>query len=278
MDYDWEYYLEDFREEKAKGRSGRQERSGINALTYRLPDNRRKQIRNLIGGMLWNYRQQGNRLHNLMIEELVKAHAEYCRQLSADEAAKRRHNALVYRYMMKTALHNKAVAARLGVALRTVHNDIAQAVGELTVLCFGIPVASDNPATYEAAVRSLLRHYQLIKCVNGADEPLEWASWQREREDCQRITGEAVSCLENLVGIYEDFVAESIWPEMQRRPLEVVKALYIDRGRTTAEIEAQLGISKRTVYADVNKITERFGMLAACIAEGEMQDVQHEQR
>lgn len=51
--------------------------------------------------------------------------------------------------MMNTALHNRAVAVKMGVSKDTVQNDIRMAVNEMLVLCFGLPAARSNPKTYQ---------------------------------------------------------------------------------------------------------------------------------
>lgn len=259
MDYDWKYYLEDLKAGKKKVLPDNRERAAAGLLLYRLTGDKRRQIRGLVKNMLEDYRRQDG-MQNEMIEELMKAHARYCQMPSAGEGAKRRHNTVVYRYMMKTALHNRAVAVKTGVSRETVYSDINRATDEMAVICFGSPAASDDPATWLAGVRSLLRNYRLIKHTERVQGEVRWRNWQQDREEGRRITSDLLCCFEKVLWMYEDFTAGSSCPEIQGRRLEVVKGVYFN-GISIPAIAAEHCISEETAYTDINTMIERLSEL-----------------
>lgn len=161
MDYDWKYFMDGLKADRAGMDIDSEDRLAARAVMYRMDKDWQRRAKKRIRDMLSDYRQQC-RDRNLLVEELVKAHAGYCRLLPDVEMAKRRHNSLVYRYMMKTALHNRAVAVKMGVSKDTVQNDISMAVNEMLVLCFGLPAASSSPKTYQDGVKELLHNYLLV--------------------------------------------------------------------------------------------------------------------
>ncbi len=264
MDYDWKYFTEDLK----AGSSGmyRNHAGGLAAksVMYRMETEKRNHAAKLVRGMLADYRQECGAGH-MLVGELVKVHAEYCRLLPDDEMAKRRHNSLVYRYMMKTALHNRAVAVKMGVCKDTVQNDIRMAVNEMLVLCFGLPAAGSSPKTYQNGVKELLHNYLLINRAGSIHNAMPWETWQKEREKCQRVTARAVRCLNNAVRLYEKFIDGSTYPDMQQRPLEIMREIYF-KGSSIAAMAEEWHMSKETVYADIKKVTGRLAELVEIMA------------
>lgn len=264
MDYDWKYFVDGLTADRAGMDIDHGDRLAARAVMYRMDKDRQRQAKECIRGMLADYRQQC-RNGNLLVEELVKNHAEYCRLLPDGEMAKRRHNSLVYRYMMNTALHNRAVAVKMGVSKDTVQNDIRMAVNEMLVLCFGLPAARSNPKTYQNGVKELLHNYLLINRAGSIHNAMPWETWQKEREKCQRVTARAVRCLNNAVRLYEKFIDGSTYPDMQQRPLEIMREIYF-KGSSIAAMAEEWHMSKETVYADIKKMTGRLAELVELMA------------
>ncbi len=94
---------------------------------------------------------------------------------------------------------------------------------------------------------------------------MPWENWQKEREKCQRMTARVVRCLDNAVKLYERFIAGSTYPDMQQRPLEIVREIYF-KGSSIADIAVEWQISKDTVYADIKKMTGRLTELIEAMA------------
>lgn len=263
MDYDWKYFLEDLKKGKVQGLQAAEGRAAAGDMFYRLPENTRGQLRNLVKTMLAGYRQQEG-TSKAMVEELMEAHAGYCRMQQGNEATRRRHNTMVYRYMMKTMLHSGAVAVKMGVSKKTVCNDINKAMDEIMVLCFGLPAVGDHPETCREGVKSLLRNYRLLRqseCISGK---LIWENRERERAECRRRTRTALESMEKMLQIYEGFVADSSFPEMQGRRLEELRGFYL-AGSSISDLATAGGVSEDTVYADVNLMIGRLAELLEVI-------------
>ena len=195
MDYGWKYYLESLEE---GGRRSAKGRDTAHALSFRMPEVRRKRAGSFVRNLLLDYRKQDS-LQNAAITELVKAHGEYCLQQPGSSAAKIRHNTMVYRYMLENALHSRAVAVKMGISKSAVHKNIVLAVEEMTVLCFGLPAVMDMPLTWKEGVKSLVRNYPLLKRAARCSRPLAYKEWQQEREKCMEITEKAINGLERAV-------------------------------------------------------------------------------
>ncbi len=264
MDYDWKYFMDGLKADSAGMDMDPRDRLAARAVMYRMDKGRQRQATERIRDMLSDYRQQCGGGKPL-VGELVRVHAEYCRLLPDGEMAKRRRNSLVYRYMMNTALHNRAVAVKMGVSKDTVQNDIRMAVNEMLVLCFGLPAARSNPKTYQNGVKELLHNYLLINRAGSIHNAMPWETWQKEREKCQRVTARAVRCLNNAVRLYEKFIDGSTYPDMQQRPLEIMREIYF-KGSSIAAMAEEWHMSKETVYADIKKMTGRLAELVELMA------------
>lgn len=86
MDYEWFYYVGDLKNGIIK-RPATGNRGSVSFVRYRLQEEKLKQCRNVIKGMLIEYRNS-RKEDRLLIEELMKAHAEYIRLLPENELLK----------------------------------------------------------------------------------------------------------------------------------------------------------------------------------------------
>lgn len=266
MGYDWKYYLEDL---EARQRGGAKGRNVAQVFGFRMSTIERKQARNFVKNLLLNYRKQDS-TQNAVITDLVKAHGEYCLQQPESSAAKMRHNTMVYRYMLEIALHNRAVAVKMGISKSAVCKNIAQAVEEMTILCFGLPAVPGMPVTWKEGIKSLIRNYPLLKRAVRCSRPLECKTWQQEREKCLKITGKAISGFERAIHMYEEFAGGIRFPDEQRRPLEELKARYLDKQMAIVDVASLFQVSEKCVYADIKKMQERFAKMFE-ITEGKWQ-------
>lgn len=267
MDYDWKYYLEDLKAGKSKVIITDADRRMAGYIMKRFPKEQRRQKAAAVRDMLHGYRQRG-KAENALIEEAVRCHTEYCSGKEDDELLKRRHNVVVYRYMMKTARHNKAVAAKIGVCRETVINDIRQAVDELLVILFGIPAVGDSPQVWPEAVRSLFENMRLMKYTLAVSQHFVYQKWEQERSFCVEITDGILQSIEKAVQLYEEYCSCCLTTEdTAKRSLEIIRALYLGNGNSTIQriVDCQ-EISKETVYADVKKATGHFAELLEYMA------------
>lgn len=269
MDYDWKYYMDDVRAGKSRINVTGEDREAAGHIKDRLCPEQRARRRKHIRDMLFEYRHNGKE-ENALLDDVVRQHTEYCRELSADELLKRRHNAIVYRYMIKTALHNKAAAGRLQISKETLVKDIGRAVDEFMVIFYGVPALPDTPASWTEYVKTFLENMRLLPYCCKINQRFRQTEQERERAECVETTAEVIQCMGKALQMYEEYCESCIQSqEAAQRSLEIIRALYIDSGsRSIEEIAAEQGISWETVYSDVNKATERLAELFEYMAEG----------
>ena len=265
MDYDWKHYLEDLRNGKTKIKLEKEDRLAADFFIYHMGKERQEQAEKLIKWLLSDYRA-GDRNKNALTECLVKTHADCCRRFSCNGMAKKCHNALVYRYMMKNALHNKAVALKMGVSESMVHHYIATAIRELTILCFGTPVIAGNASTWPNAVKQMLDNLHFLECMPDTSMALVWDKWQQERVYCHQVTDSAVAFIYKAFSMYEEYISGSSNQYIQKRALDILNDIYITGGKGIIEICSVWDISIHSVYLDIRKVTARLGELCSCMA------------
>ncbi len=271
MDYDWKYYLEDLMGGKTEIKLEKEDRRAAGFLIYRMDKGKQEHVKKLIRWIMEDYRA-GGRNKNSLAECLVRTHADCCRCFPGNGMAKRCHNALVYRYMMKNALHNKAVALKMDVSEIMVHHYIATAINELAVLCFGTPAFTGSTSTWQDAVKQMLDNLHFLECMPDASIALVWDKWQQERVYCHQVTESAVAFIYKALSMYEEYISGSSNQHIQKRALDIVKEVYITGGKDITEISSIWGISIHSVYLDIRKVTARLGELCSYMAEkGEME-------
>lgn len=271
MDYDWKYYLDDLKNGKTEIKIGKEDRKAAGFLIYRMDKEKQGHVKKLIRWMLEDYKD-GDRNKNALTECLVKTHADCCRRFPGNGMEKKCHNALVYRYMMKNVLDNRAVSAKMCVSHWTVQNYIDKAVGELMVLCFGTPAITGSIGTWQDAVKQILHNMHFLECPGNTGIELVWDKWQQERIYCQQVTNTTVKFMYKISSMYEEFINSSSNKYIQKRALDIIKELYITGGKSISEVSTIWNISEHSVYADIRKITARLGELCLYMA-GEEDEV-----
>ncbi len=266
MDYDWNYFIDDLKNGKIDIDLTSINKNIVCDMMERASERKIQQMKNLVKEMFCNYRIQGTD-YRYLIEKLMNAHTEYCKTRLEDEQLKRRHNALVYRYMMKTALHNKAVAIKLSVSVATVQNDISQAVEEIMILCFGMMAEESKPKNLQEAIKCFICRYQLLELSQQIQIELPWKEWQQLRIEYLEQTDHLLSGIKKVIQIYEMFISSSTFPDMQERGLEAIKNVYLYGSSNISEMAAVYHVSEGTIYTDVNKMLERLAELVVVIVE-----------
>ena len=260
MDYDWKYFIDDLKDGKIDIELIAIHENVVKDVVGRLSKEKKQKVKNLIKGMFCNYRTQKTE-NCCIVEELMKAHTKYCKANPENEQLKRRHNTVVYRYMMKTEFHKKAIAIKLDVSSGTIQNDISQTMEEIIILCFGMRAQRSEPKSLYEVVKYLFRHYQLLKLSQEIETELIWKEWQQLRVESLEKTGRVIEYIEKAVQIYEAFIAGSSSPDMQKRALEVVKRIYLNGNSSISEMAAVYQVTESIIYSDINKIEERFAEL-----------------
>lgn len=264
MDYDWKYFMDDLK----SGTTGRQptdqERGTAAAVRFRMDEREMQKYRNIVRVMMSDYRSQPE-ADRALFEELMKAHGEYCRLLPAEDVQRRRHNAIVYRYMIKTPLHNKAVSRKMNISKETLSGHIRKCVDDIVLLLCGSPAAGGDGKDTGDCIKGILDNLSLIRMSQGIQNRMKWEQRQQEREKYLSITADALRCLDTEISLYEDFIKGCDGSKDHERPLDALKAVYMGGGGIS-EIMASYGVSEGTVYADIRKMIGRLSELTEYLA------------
>lgn len=197
-------------------------------------------------------------------EELKRLVGEYREYVSCchDRQARDRYNAFVYRYMLEVPVGSRAIAAKLGVAKKTVFNYINRCFDEMLVLCMGIPAAGKPPEDREAAVRMLVDGSRLFSSMAG-DYVLclfpgkrERAAVDQGRQATRRIMGQ----LGEAAGAYFGYCNDghvSIGTDI--RKAEILQKCIA--GVPPAAIAEEYGCCQSTVYDDIRENERRLAAM-----------------
>lgn len=271
MDYDWKYYIDDLK----AGNSGviitEDDRLAAGHIMDRLPAERLKNAERIVRNMLFDYRQQG-KAGNALIDDVMKQHTIYCKAYPDDELLHRRHNAIVYRYMIKTALHNRAVAAKLNISNNSLAGDMKQAKGELLTILFGLPAVIGDADNWPGAVRQVFENMRLLSCCLSVNSRIPYQEWEAERIRCVGITSGILRITEKAVQMYGEYCSRCLTTkDTAERSLETIRALYLDDvGRNVEETAELQGVSPETIYSDIRRAMERFAVLFEYMAGGRL--------
>lgn len=270
MDYDWKYYMDDLRKGKSRLTITEEDRAGARQIMKRLPAEQRERMEKLVRNMLFNYRQQGKD-RNALIEDAVRQHTAYCGQMADDEILKRRHNAIVYRYMMKTALHNRATAGKMGVSKETLIGDIKRTVNELVIMLFGISAVVEVSENWPEAVKKLFENVRLMKCGTQIRQSFSSREWEQERIQGRKKTEDVLGCVAKAVLMYEEYCENYLITDMNAEfCIKVVRDLYLnENAKSVEDITKENNISLSSVYAYLKKAVERFAELFEYMAVSE---------
>ena len=262
MDYDWKYYMNDLKNGKSRLIITEEERAGARLIMERVPVEQRERMEKFVRNMLFNYRQQG-KSKNALIEDAVRQHTAYCGQNAEDEMLKRRHNAIVYRYMLKTALHNRAAAGKLGVSKETFAGDTKRAVKELTVIVFGVSAMEKESESRSETVRNLFEHIRLLKCSIKVEQSFVWKEWEQERIQGRKKTENILRCMDKAVLMYEEYCETYLTTDLNAKLyLEVIQELYLnEKAKSTEDITKEKNISLSSVYGYLKTGIERMAEL-----------------
>lgn len=270
MDYDWKYYMDDLRKGKSVIIITEEDRAGARLIMKRLPAEQRERMEKLVRNMLFDYRQQGKE-RNALIEDTVRQHTAYCGQIAEDEMLKRRHNAIVYRYMMKTALHNRATAGKMGVSKETLAGDIKKAINELVVMLFGVLAMAEVSESWSEAVKSLFENVRLMKCGTQIRQCFIWREWEQEHLQCRKKTEDVLRCIDKAILMYEEYCENYLITDLNAKLcLEVIQGLYLnENAKSVEDIAKENNISISPVYAYLRKAVGRFAELFEYMAMNE---------
>lgn len=258
MDYEWKYYMDDLKSGKVGQQVTDRDRGAAKSICFRMEEREKMELRNIVRNMMSDYREQSE-ADRTLFEELMKAHGEYCKLLPDDDIHRKQHNAVVYRYMIRTPLHNRAVSRKMNVSKETLSGYIGKTVEDILLLLYGSPVADGSRKDIGDCIKGILESIDLIKISQRIQGSMKWPERQQARERHLSITADVIRCLDTEISLYEDFIKGCNGSKDQERPLDTLKAVYMGGG--IPEIMSSYGVSEGTVYADIRKMIERFSEL-----------------
>ncbi len=260
MDYDWKYFMDDLKSGTAGHQLTDQDRGVASSIRFRMGGQERAELRNIVRNMMSDYREQ-NGAERALFEELMKAHGEYCRLLPDEDIRRKQHNAVVYRYMIKTPLHNMAVSRKMNISKGTLSGYIGRSADDILLLLHGSPAAEGSEKDTGDCIKGILENFALIKMSQGIRIRMKWRERQQSREKHLSITADVLRCLGVEISLYEEFIKGCNGSKDQRRALDTLKAVYLGGGGIS-EIMGSYGVSEGTVYADIRKMIQRLAELA----------------
>ncbi len=237
MKHEWDYFLEDIKKQKNENMISVEQADALsNSLFY----NFRK------------YRHSSAELRESM-DCLLKLHTEVCRERPGDELLKRRHNALVYKYVINIIASDKAIAKKMGVSEESLYLDLEKVKREMCIICIGIvyliPEGEEN-----SLITRILENYQLlIRCMPSPNIALLFPErYHREILKYQEVTGAYLSRFHECVTLYDEFCSNDQYGIGQRRS-DILHGIFIDGNKTIENIMKEYSCSRETVYKDMKK-------------------------
>lgn len=103
------------------------------------------------------------------LECLVKLHAGICRDNPEDEGKRRRHNALIYRYMDGQNMSNQEIADRLGLCKCALNLNLIRMLDELMVMLAGVPFITAKGEGPGETVKAAIKNYGYLQICREAD-------------------------------------------------------------------------------------------------------------
>lgn len=256
MDYEWKYFVESL------GGTVTDQAAASNhevwkSLCCLLPEDVKKGLRD---SLVWGFRgyreAKGDKRQALV--HLLAVHTELCREKSWDNLLKRRHNALVYRYVVDIVAGNRAVAKKLNISKDTLYADLDNIMGDMMLLCVGLPyLLKGGREELQAAVKLTIKYYPLLDRVSQTKQCLCLFPVRiRSHIQTARTATEQFLCLFNqAIEIYSGFrrPCDDI---MTERRMAVLKRSLQGHTGLAQTVAAEYCCSAETVYHDMRENQE----------------------
>ena len=274
MDYDWKYYLDDLKAGKSRITVTDEDREAAGHIMCRLPEEQLEQAQRYLYDMLRSYREQPREL-NAIIDDVMRLHTAYCKKCESRDILHRRHNAIVYSFMINTHLSERAVAIKLNTCKEVVRADKRIAIRDLLVILFGVPAIGGTPDRWTKATDSLFKAMRLLPYSVSISQHFPDPKWERERIRCSEITAEILHCVDKAIQMYEEYVSGCLTTkDTAERSLETIRAIFLEEGsRPVVEIAEEWSISKESIYSYIAMGIRKFSTLFEYMATGRLPDV-----
>lgn len=189
-----------------------------------------------------------------------------------DSLLKRRHNALVYRFVVDTVAGNKAVAKKLNISKGTLYADLDGAINDMLVFCAGLPyIMQGKQPEVEEAVKLTIKQYPLLDRIGQTEQwlclfPVRLRSGiQSAREATRRFL-----CLfDKGMAVYADFCGQYNQFGVNGRRLDALKQDIKGNNKVAREVAEKYGCSPETIYSDMKENQERICHLLSVFLNGE---------
>lgn len=251
MDYEWKYFVEDLSKTVTEQKAAADSKVW-NDISLLLPEETIKALRDSLFFGFRGYREAvGERRQSL--DHLLAVHTELCRIMPWDGLMKRRHNAMVYRYVVNTVAGNRAVAKKLNISKDTLYADLDNVMGDMLLLCVGLPyLLQGGREELQAAVKLTIKYYPLLDRVSQTEQCLCLFPIRiRNHIQTARTATEQFLCLFNrAIEIYSGFRRPCDEIMTERRMAALKGSLQGDTG-LAQEVAAEYCCSAETVYHDI---------------------------
>lgn len=270
MDYDWKYFVEDLGK-TVTDQEAAAAQEVWKKISSPLPDGTMKALRDSLAWGFRGYREAvGERREALAY--LLAVHTELCRTMPWDNLLKRRHNALVYRYVVETVAGNKAVAKKLNISKDTLNVDLDGVLKEMLVLCIGLPYLMQGKRTeIKEAVKLTIKQYPLLDKSGQMEQclclfPVRLRS---EIQSAREATRRFLCLFDKGMAVYADFCGQYNQFGVNGRRLDALKQDIKGNNKVAREVAEKYGCSPETIYSDMKENQERICRLLSVFLNGE---------
>lgn len=256
MDYEWKYFVEDL-SGTLTDQEAAANREVWESLCCLLPEEVKRGLRDSLVWEFRGYREtKGDKRQALV--HLLAVHTELCRERSWDNLLKRRHNALVYRYVVDIVAGNRAVAKKLNISKDTLYADMDNVMEDMLILCIGLPyLLQGGQEELQAAVKLTIKYYPLLARVDQTEQclclfPVRIRS---HIQASRKTTAQFIRLFNRGIELYSGF-HRSCDEAMTDRRLDALRRTLKGHTGVAQAVAAEYCCSAETVYHDMRENQE----------------------
>lgn len=260
MNYFYDYFAKEYRQRPEVRLWG-----SPAAVFGNIKQEQVKSCRELLRNAFNGYREGRN---SAVVKRLLGEYREYISSL-ADETAKDRYNAFVYRYMSGTYVGSRAIAGKLGVSKETVWNYINRCFDDMLILCMGIGAINEPAAGKRESIRIIISNNILLSNM-AEDYILDIFARRQDMaavEESRKHTKKVINQLTMAAEAYMDYCRDKhICIDTDIRKAEVLEKCLA--GYSAGAVARDYGISEATVYADIRENEQRLAAMLFSLEGG----------
>lgn len=258
MENEWNYFIKDLRIEQEIQEIAENKRIW-NELNLK-PET----IKVLRNNMTWGFRDYRETVEERRqaLVRLLKVHTEVCQEMYWDTVLKRRHNALVYSYVVDIVAGSRVVAKKLNISKEMLYIDLKKFIKDMLIFCIGLPyLLEDIKKTMQIVVKLIIKYYPFLKQVEQTEQCLCLFPFhlQNDIQKGRRATKHFIQLFDKSIMLYEDF-GQQHGIHFNERRMEILRQ-NIKGNRNVEEIMKKYGCGQKTVYTDMKENQERLCQL-----------------